>query len=106
MLGDLTLLLLHVLFCHSPWLLGNWVEEQIPSSWVLEAWIGLRQVVHHYFLDPPVPVGQSGVGQLQCQVLEVGSNSQGDTRLNGICTLVGLFCNDVRGTIYNVDIIT
>ena len=64
MLGDLTLLLLHVLFCHSPWLLGNWVEEQIPSNWVLEAWIGLKQVAHCHLLGFPVVVGQSGVGPL------------------------------------------
>jgi hypothetical protein len=40
------------------------VEEQIPSNWVLEVWIGLKQVVHCHFLDFPVPVGQSGVGLL------------------------------------------
>jgi hypothetical protein len=63
-----------VLFCHSLWLLGSWVEEQILSSWVLEAWIGLRGVDHYHFLDFLVPVGQSGVGlfigliELQCQV--------------------------------------
>ena len=64
MLDDLTLLLFHVLSYHSLWLLGNWVEEQIPSNWVLEAWIGLKQVVHCHFLDFPVPVGQPGVGPL------------------------------------------
>ncbi len=64
MLDDLTLLLLHVLIYHSLWLLGSWVEEQTPSSWVLEAWIGLKQVVHYHFLDFPVPVGQSGAGLL------------------------------------------
>jgi hypothetical protein len=64
MLDDLTLLLLHVLFFHSLWLLGSWVEEQILSSWVLEAWIGLREVVQYHFLDFLDPVGQSGVGLL------------------------------------------
>ena len=50
------------------------MEEQILSSWVLEAWIGLRGVDHYHFLDFLVPVGQSGVGlfigliELQCQV--------------------------------------
>ena len=74
MLDDLTLLLLHVLSYHSLWLLGSWVEEQTPSSWVLEALIGLKQVVHYHFLDFPVPVGQPGVGpllglmELQCWV--------------------------------------
>ncbi len=62
MLGDLTLLLLHVLFGHSLWLLGSWV--QTLSNWVLEALIGLKQVVHYHSLDFPVPVGQSGVGLL------------------------------------------
>jgi hypothetical protein len=63
-LDDLTLLLLHVLFYHSLWLLGSWVEEQTLSSWVLEALIGLKQVVHYHFLDFPVSVGQSRVGLL------------------------------------------
>ena len=64
MLDDLTHLLLHVLSYHFLWLLGSWVEEQIPSNWVLEAWIGLKGVVHCHFLDFPVPVGQSGAGPL------------------------------------------
>jgi hypothetical protein len=34
-----------VLFYHFLWLVESWVEEQIPSNLVLEAWIGLKQVV-------------------------------------------------------------
>ena len=64
MLDDLTLLLFHAPFYHLLWLVENWVEEQIPSNLALEAWIGLKQVVHCHFLDFPVPVGQSGVGLL------------------------------------------
>jgi hypothetical protein len=64
MLDDLTLLLSHVLFYHLLWLVENWVEEQIPSNLALEAWIGLKQVVHCHLLDFPVAVGQSGVGPL------------------------------------------
>jgi len=64
MLGDLTLLLPHVLFCHSLWLLGRWVEEQTLSNWVLEVLIGLKQVIHYHSLDFPVPVGHSGAALL------------------------------------------
>jgi hypothetical protein len=70
MLDDLTLLLLHVLFYHSLWLLGSWVEEQTLSSWVLEASIGLKQVFHFHFLDFPVPVGQSRV-ELLLELMEL-----------------------------------
>jgi len=62
MLDDLTLLLLHVLFYHSLWLLGSWVEEQIPSNWVLKVWTGLKQVVHCHFLDFPVLLVSLGLG--------------------------------------------
>ena len=62
MLDDLTLLLSHVLFFHLLWLVESWVEEQIPSNLVLEAWIGLKQVVHCHLLDFFVAVGQFGVG--------------------------------------------
>jgi len=63
MLDDLTLLLSHVLFYHLLWLVENWVEEQIPSNLALEAWIGLKQVVHcHLGWTSPWTDGATGLG--------------------------------------------